>query len=258
MILTVGLLIFSPVKILAQETKPPAHELDDETLKKANNPMAAVKALNVHNYVISSLYGVPGTTGNQLLLRYAQPVGKFLVRATIPFVLSSPPNEGPTAGLGDFSMFAIYSLPSKAGNQFGIGPSLTIPTGTNDLGQGKWQAGVSFLAFFARSRVVQIGTLLQWQSSFAGDDDRPDVSLLTPQVFFIWQAGAGVYFRSTGVWSFDLESGNYNVPIGLGIGKVIKSGKVVFNLFAEPQVSVLAQGAGQPKFQTFIGFNTQF
>jgi len=64
--------------------------------------------------------------------------------------------------------------------------------------------------------------------------------------------------RSTGIWSFNLENGDYNVPIGLGVGKVVKVNKIVFNIFAEPQFTVLAEGLGQPKFQTFVGFNTQF
>lgn len=246
------------ILLQAQEAKPKPAGLDEEALKKANNPMAKTKAFNVHNYMISSIYGVEDATINQLIARYSQPVGKVLFRLSMPFVISSLPNSAPVTGLGDFNMFAIYSFPSKSGNQFGIGPVLVAPTGTKDLGQGKWQTGVSALAFFAKSHIVQIGSLLQWQISFAGEEDRPDVSLFTPQVFFIWQIGGGTYLRSTGVWSFDLYSGHYNVPLGLGLGKVVKAGGVVFNIFAEPQLSVLAVGAGQPKFQTFIGFNTQF
>lgn len=230
--------------------------LDAETLKKANNPMAHVKAFNVQNYIVSSLYGTDATA-NQLMLRYAQPVGKFLLRGTMPFVVSSMPDTDPVTGFGDFNMFGIYSV-TKNGNQFGVGPTVTAPTGTHNLGQGKWQAGLSALAFMASDPVMQYGALLQWQASFAGDEDRADVSLLTSQVFFMWQVGGGLYLRSTGIWTFDLTNGHYAVPIGLGLGKVVKVNKVVFNIFAEPQFSVLAQGTGQSKFQTFIGFNTQF
>ena len=56
----------------------------------------------------------------------------------------------------------------------------------------------------------------------------------------------------------DLESGGYSVPIGLGIGQVIPSSKTIFNLFIEPQVSVAEKGAGCPKWQVFVGLNTQF
>ena len=236
----------------------PQQGVSDEELKKANDPMAHTKAINLHHYILSSLYGLPHEAVSQTILRYSQPAGNFLIRASMPFVVSSSPGKGPTTGFSDASLFAIYTFPSTSGNKFGIGPSITAPTGTHGLGAGKWQAGVSILAFLAKSRIIQMGSLLQWSASFAGSDNRPDVSLLTPQVFFIWQLGAGFNLRSTGVWSFNLENGDYNVPIGLGVGKVIKTGGVVFNIFCEPQFTVLAEGIGQPKFQTFIGFNTQF
>ncbi len=259
-IVMVNCYIFNPVNSAqAQETHPPSKAaLDEETLKKANDPLASVKAFNVHNYIVSKLYGLPENSANQLLVRYAQPIGKFLLRGTMPFIVSAASSKAPVTGLGDFSMFAIYSFPSTNGNKFGIGPTITAPTGTQGLGAGKWQAGMSALAFLAKSHQVQIGSLLQWQASFAGDEDREDLSTLIPQVFFIWQIGGGFCLRSTGIWTFNLKNGDYSVPIGLGAGKVMKVGKVVFNIFAEPQFTVLADGVGQPKFQTFVGFNTQF
>lgn len=256
-LIIVWLLAHGSIRLGAQETPKPAGPSEEE-LKKANNPMANTKAFNVHNYVIPSLYGIDHASSNQLIARYAQPFGKVLVRASMPFVTTSFTGEGPTSGLGDFNVFAIYSPTSKSGNQFGIGPVFVAPTGTHNLGQGKWQGGVAILGFFAKSRIIQFGSLLQWQASFAGDDDRPDVSTLIPQLFFIWQIGGGTYLRSSGVLTFDLKHGNYVVPLGLGIGRVVKAGKVVFNIFAEPQITVLAEGYGQPQFQTFIGFNTQF
>lgn len=247
--------LISSAKMYGQEKPVPA--VSEEELKRANDPMADIKAVNIQNYIVSRLYGTDAEL-NQLLLRYSQPLGRVLLRVTMPFVTSSGGiGKEPTSGLGDLNLFGIYSFSSN-GNKIGIGPNLTIPTGTHGLGSGKWQAGISILAFMARSHVVQWGTLLQWQTSFAGDENRADISLLTPQVFFIWQIGSGFCLRSTGVWSFNLENGDYNVPIGLGVGKVVKAGKMVFNIFAEPQFTVLAEGIGQPKFQTFVGFNTQF
>lgn len=242
----------------AQEKPPPEKEVSDEELKRANDPLANIKSFNIQDYIVSKLYGLPNQEINQLLVRYSQPVGPVLLRATMPFITTSGEGVGPVSGLGDFNFFAIYTLPSSNGNKFGIGPNITIPTGTHNLGAGKWQTGLSLLAFFARSRMVQAGSLLQWSFSFAGDDDRPKVSTLVPQVFFIWQIGAGFCIRSTGVMSFNLKNGDYNVPVGMGVGKVLKTGGVVFNLFAEPQFTVLAEGIGQPRYQTFVGFNTQF
>jgi len=247
----------------AQQEQPakPGHpaDLDEETLKKANDPMADVKALNFQNYIVSSITGTD-MQQNQFLVRYAQPFGKVLVRATMPFVTIYQPELAAKFGLGDLNVFGIYSFPSSPGNKIGIGPSITMPTATSDqTGAGKWQVGLAALAFFAKSHQIQTGALVQWQTSFAGDEDRSDVSMLTSQVFFIWQIGGGFCLRSTGLWSFNLEDeGNYNVPIGLGVGKVIRVSKLVFNIFAEPQFTVIAEGYGQQKFQTFVGFNVQF
>lgn len=246
-------------QLLAQQEHPEIRNgVSEEEMKRANDPMANVKAFNVQNYIVSKLYGLPDQSINQLLARYSQPIGKFLLRATMPFIVSSDASKAPTTGLGDFNLFAIYTIPAASGNKFGIGPALVAPTGTHNLGAGKWQAGVAALAFMAKSRLIQWGSLLQWQASFAGDSDRAAVSTLIPQVFFIWQMGGGFCLRSTGIWTFNLKNGDYSVPLGLGVGKVMKVGKVVFNLFAEPQFTVLAEGVGQPKYQTFVGFNTQF
>jgi hypothetical protein len=48
------------------------------------------------------------------------------------------------------------------------------------------------------------------------------------------------------------------VPVGLGIGQVIPTPKVVYNVFVEPQFTILDRGAGQPEVQLFVGFNMQF
>ncbi len=258
LVITILLIPIACFNMLTAQEANQQGGLDAEALKKANDPMADTKAFNVHNYIISSIYGAPDAGINQLLFRYAQPIGKILLRGTLPVVTVASPDVSPESGLGDFNMFAVYSV-DKGGNKFGIGPLVVAPTATGDqFGQGKWQVGVAVLAFLAKSHIFQGGTLLQWQTSIAGDSDRTDVSLLTAQLFGMWQLGGGTYLRSTGIWSFDLEGSNFNIPIGLGVGKVLKVGSVVFNIFAEPQFSVLAKGTGQTKFQTFVGFNTQF
>lgn len=235
--------------------------LTAEELKQANNPLASIKTLNIHNYVIPRLYASQGLTINNLNLRYAQPIGRVFLRASMPFVTSTRVGAGPVTGFGDFTLFGMYTFPHiSEGAILGIGPMVVMPSGSHGFGQGKWQAGISAVAFFSKSPVVQFGTLLQWQTSFAnqGDGHHPNVNLLTPQLFVMWQVGGGTYLRSTGIWSFNLKNGDYNVPLGLGIGKVVKSGRLLFNIFAEPQFSVLAKGVGQPKAQIFVGINTQF
>ena len=92
----------------------------------------------------------------------------------------------------------------------------------------------------------------------SGDDDREDVGLLTAQPLAIMQIGSGYYLRSTGVIQVNTRTGDYNVPFGLGAGKVFRSGRAVLNAFLEPQWTVLHDGVGQPAFQLFAGLNVQF
>ena len=56
----------------------------------------------------------------------------------------------------------------------------------------------------------------------------------------------------------EYQSKGYNVPLGIGVGQVWKSGKTVYNLFVEPQWSAASKGAGWPEWQVFVGFNMQF
>ena len=103
-----------------------------------------------------------------------------------------------------------------------------------------------------------MGGLLTWRTDVGGDSNRADVNLFAAQPFYFFQLGEGNYFRGAPIWVFDLESDTYHVPVGLGVGKVIKSEKTVYNFFFEPQFTVLSDGPGQPDLQVYMGLNTQF
>lgn len=231
---------------------------------QANNPLADLTAFNIHYYHIAKLTE-SDETADQVWLRYAKPLstGKstWLFRASLPINhFSLPPDGGKETGIGDLNMFAAYLF--DVGNpaiSFGLGPQLTMPTATEDLlGSEKWSAGLANVLFNATSPKFQYGYLLTWQHSFAGEDNREDVNFAAFQPFAMYQLGKGYYLRSVGIWAFNLENDNYNIPIGLGIGKVFRKGKTVYNAFVEPQYTVAEEGPGQPEQQVFIGFNMQF
>jgi hypothetical protein len=141
--------------------------------------------------------------------------------------------------------------------QFGIGPLLAAPTATDDvLGSDVWQAGAAAVYFNATSSVVQWGGLVTYQTDFAGDGD--DTSLAVLQPFLFIQLGKGTYMGTAPLWIFNIEDSTYNVPLGIRLGKVAKSGNTVFNMFIEPQFTILHKGVGQPALQIFMGFNMQF
>lgn len=55
-----------------------------------------------------------------------------------------------------------------------------------------------------------------------------------------------------------LESDDYTIPLGLGLGKVFPTEKIVYNAYVEPQYSVVDRGDSFPQWQIFAGFNLQF
>ncbi|AOY02217.1 hypothetical protein BJP62_05600 [Jeongeupia sp. USM3] len=243
----------------------PAHA-DDASggAAQANNPLANMTAFNIQDYYIGDLSENPDD-GNQAWLRYAQPfsIGEsnWLLRASLPInTMPVAPTGGHHTAVGDLNLFAAYLI--DTGNpavSFGIGPQLTTPTAGDDrLGSEKWSAGLVNVLFDASSPRFQYGYLASWQHSFAGEENREDVNLATFQPFLFYQLGGGTYLRTAPIWLYNLENDNYSIPLGLGIGQVIKQGKTVYNFFVEPQFSVADKGANQPEWQVFFGMNMQF
>ena len=233
---------------------------DASSAAQANNPLADIRAFNIQNYYISEFSGPVDTTGNNLVLRYAQPFGKWLMRASLPFLRVPVGVDETQSGLGDMDVFFAYLFDTdNPARSFGVGPQLVFDTATDDAtGSGKYQAGLAAVYFDATSAAFQWGGLVTYRTDVAGDSDRDDTSLLAVQPFYFFQLGEGNYLRGAPIWSFNLEQDTYNVPIGLGFGKVFKRGKTVFNAFIEPQFTVLDKGPGQPEFQIFMALNMQF
>jgi hypothetical protein len=230
---------------------------------QANNPLANFTAVNLQDYYIGQ-FTSPHEDGNQFWLRYAQPVSlgetNWIFRASLPVnSYPVPPNFDTTTGIGNFNAFAAYLI--DFGNpavSFGIGPQLTVPAGNDSVGSAKWSAGFANVLFNASSKKFQYGYLLTWQASFAGSDRSADVNTGAFQPFAFYQLGKGLYLRAAPIWVYDFEGDTYSVPLGLGIGQVIPTKKVVYNVFIEPQWSVADKGAGYPDWQIFMGFNMQF
>ena len=238
------------------------HETSDEdkqAMIQANNPLASFTTLNFHNYYQPELVETDGTA-NLLWMRYAQPFrlfkGDWLLRASLP-VQRVPTPEGMESGLGAANAFAAYLI--DTGNPdvtLGVGPLVSFPTATGSVpGGDTWDLGAAVVLFDARSDLIQWGGLVTYQTDVAGSGES---SLAAVQPFGIVQMGSGWYLRSTGVWTINFEADSWVMPVGFGVGKVVKAGKQVINAFIEPQFSMLGSGdVGQPEFQVFFGINFQ-
>lgn len=261
LLLMVVLCIMLPDVLSAQEQSQDDHAAASA---QANNPLANMTALNFQNYYMPVLSGAPSESYmNTAWIRFAKPFanGKFLLRASVPLSTIGSPAGGvvtTTSGLSDINAFVSYALVSKPTATVGIGPMVTMPTASEtSLGTGKWQGGFAFVAFLVKSPVLQLGGLITWQASFAGDKNRASTNFMAVQPFYFWQLGGGTYLRGAPIWAFDMENKSYSVPLALGIGQVVKMGTTVFNLFVEPQYAILVHGV-QPQVQIFTGINLQF
>ncbi len=116
---------------------------DASAAAQANNPLADIRAFNIQNYYIGDFTGLDDETGNQFVLRYAQPVSlgnsDWLIRASLPFN-SFPTGTGSNeSGVGDFDIFAAYQFDTgNPATSFAIGPQLVVPTGDDDVGSDQW------------------------------------------------------------------------------------------------------------------------
>jgi hypothetical protein len=114
-----------------------------------------------------------------------------------------------------------------------VGPVLGFPTGTDDiLGTEKWSAGPGVVALWQQGPWT-VGGLANNVWSFAGKGDREDVNFLTLQYFVNYNLGDGLYFTSAPINTADWEadsSERWTVPIGGGMGKVFKLGKLPLNV----------------------------
>ena len=222
--------------------------------EQANNPIARVTAFNIHNYHYSETYGSAGT--NTAWLRFIKPFGRLLLRASLPVTTAPRRSWSGYYGLGDANAFLAYLLSDPAAKaQFGLGPLVVAPTATGRSSVGdSWQLGLAAVYFNASSPQLQWGGLLTWQTAVSGEYD---TNLCVLQPLLILQIGKGTYLRSTPRWVFEVEWDTYNMPIGVGIGKIVKVKRKVFNMFVEPQWTVVNEGHG-PDFAVFAGLNLQF
>lgn len=220
--------------------------------------------------------GAPNGDANVLTLQPVIPVTvgdwNLIGRFIIPLydapggVASLPGNPGTgeagtgrTTGLGDIN-YTLFFSPSTPVNgwTWGVGPSVTAPTATDDrLGTGKWSGGLSAVAL-NQPGWGTFGGLVRHLWSFAGSDSRQKVNQTLLEPFINYNLQNGWYLIGDYVITYDwtATSGqNWTVPFGGGVGKLFKVGDQALNARAEAYYNVVRPDAA-PKWS--VGFTIQF
>lgn len=250
------LVVLVATPALAQQTGESDESLSlAEIDRQLNNPLARTWALVLQDNVgIYDGDAVDGTTPSNVLFFQPLlpiPVGSNLVFSGRPvFPLATVPNldpttgktDGYTTGFGDLQLLTLVGPGKADGLVWGAGATFKFPTASDErLGQGKYQAGPALMAFYM-GRPWLGGILLQHWSSFSGDIDRPETNYTDLQYIIrrvlpdAWSIGAGPSITYN--WEAD-ESDRLTVPIGLGVTKTVRFGKIPTKLRAEIHYSVV-------------------
>ena len=221
----------------------------EDLVKAAQNPVAAVISLPLQENL---LFGA-GPNGDTVSVLNVQPVVPFaaggwnVISRTIapviyapdlvsglPEQVGDPQGDDGSFGLGDVNE-SVYFSPADPGPViWGVGPSLTLPTATDDsLGSGRWSAGPTAVVL-VQPGPWTVGALARQLWSFAGDDDREDVSQLLLQPFVSYNFGGGWFAASSPIitanWEADDHDDRWTVPVGGGLGRLFTVGGQAVNV----------------------------
>jgi len=252
MSLLTGLLLGSSIL-----TNVAAEENVDELRAAVQNPVASLISLPFQNNTDFNI-GPDKKTKNTMNI---QPVWPFelnddwnLITRTIFPVVSQPallPGQERTFGLGDTSM-SLFLSPKETGKiMWGAGPVFLLPTATDDmLGADKWGAGISAVALTVVDKVT-FGALVSNVWSFAGSGEH-DINLFTFQYFINYNLDDGWYLLSapinTANWKADSDN-TWTVPLGGGVGRVFKVGKLPLNASFQAYYNVVTPDNFGPEWQ---------
>jgi hypothetical protein len=160
----------------------------------------------------------------------------LVTRTIVPVTYQNDifPGAGSQFGLGDINLSLFFSpkQPTAGGLTWGVGPVLLLPTATDSLiGARKWGAGPAAVGLVLKGPWT-VGMLANHVWSFAGDDDRADISnsFMQPFVAYTWPSAWTASLQSETTYNWQSEQ--WSVPVNLALSKLVKFGKLPVSLQA--------------------------
>jgi hypothetical protein len=211
-------------------------ESASELNRKLTNPVSDIWSISnqFNNFELNN-----GHWNNNWNFQPVMPVSltkdwNLITRPVMPFYNIVPHETAPNqferaAGLGDLTLLELLS-PAHSGNWvLGAGPTAIFPTATSHFtGQGKWQLGPSVVVGYLTKEFF-IGVFPQQWWSIGGEHGRPDTNQMNLQPIATVFFGGGWSFGYSGNILADWNAPSpdiWTVPIGLGLGKVVKFGRL--------------------------------
>lgn len=196
------------------------------------NPLSPITTLSLQ-YRIQRNVGPNDVTNQQVRLQpsFFKPLSSrsaFLMRTIVPFSFQKFPTV--ESGLGDISLVPYYVPDITKSTIVGYGAAIGLPTASKDsLGSEKWTAGPALL-YAKTGQPITLGVLAQHVWSFAGNDNRGDISATTLQPFLTYLLGGGwsASALTETTYNWQAVDDNWTIPIQLGVSKVLAiAGKYV-------------------------------
>ena len=154
------------------------------------------------------------------------------------------PDQDRVFGIGDIQFSAFFSPKKVTGGWvWGVGPIAQLDTATNNrLGQGAWGLGPTAVALHLGKTWVY-GALINNVWSVSKDEGRGSVNqmLLQPFINYNFPDSPGRYLTFAPIITADWEADSgqrWVVPLGLGIGQIMRFGKQPVNLQASAYYNV--------------------
>lgn len=231
-----GGLALTGFTLRAQEGKP---DEGADLAKKLANPVAALISVPFQ-YNYDTNYG-EDDEGSRSVLNI-QPVIPFslsehwnlITRTIVPLVdQHDMPLGTEESGLGDILQSFFFSPKEPVcGWILAAGPVILYPSATDDkLGGEKWGAGPTALAL-RQDGPWTYGLLLNHVESFAGEDDRGDISSTFLQPFVSYITKTKTTFGLNTESSYDWEGSEWSVPVNLSVSQLLKFGGQIFQVGA--------------------------
>ncbi|MFT4799249.1 MAG: hypothetical protein ACJARU_002372 [Congregibacter sp.] len=227
---------------LAFTTAQAQHATQDdqaaELAKKLANPVAALISVPLQ-YNYDENIGQNGDGSKSVL--NVQPVTPFslnddwnlIVRTIVPLIDQNDISaKGQSeSGIGDVVQSFLFSPKAPIGGWIlAIGPVGLYPTASKEvLGGEKWGVGPTALAL-KQSGPWTYGVLTNHIESFAGDDDRADISatFMQPFVSYITKTKTTLTLQTES--TYDWESKQWSVPVNASVSQLLNIGPQILQL----------------------------